>query len=336
MSNSPLISVLLPFYNAEATLDRAIASIINQSYTDFELILIDNNSDDKSHEIALKWVSKDHRIKLIEENLQGVVHATNTGADIARGMYISRMDSDDEAIEKKLTLQKEYLDEHPDCDAVAGMVEHVPYSEKAAGFSRFVEWSNSILSYQEIYNNRFIELPLVNPTLMWRKDIALQHGLYRFGDFPEDYEMILRWLNDSVRIEKIPEIVLKWYDSETRLTRTDNIYSDKSFYEIKSKYLAEWLKNNNPFHPKVAVWGASRISRRRARLLEPYGIEFQNYIDTKKGRQVGKEIIYYEDLPPAGSMFILSYIRQMDNRDRIRDFLNERGYEEGVDYLMGS
>jgi hypothetical protein len=267
---------------------------------------------------------------------ESLTFITNAGAAIAKGEYFSRMDSDDEAMKNKLSLQKKHLDSNPDCCAVAGLVEHVSHSEEAAGFSRFVDWSNSILSYKDIYNNRFIELPVVNPTLMWRKETAEKHGLYRSGNFPEDYEMILRWLDAGVRIEKVPETVLKWYDSETRLTRTDPIYSDKAFYEIKSKYMATWLEKHNPFHPNISIWGASRISRRRAKLLEPYGIVFQNYIDTKKGRQVDKEIIYYDDLPPAGSLFILSYIRQMDNRDKIRAFLRERGYEEGVDYLMGS
>lgn len=249
---------------------------------------------------------------------------------------MARMDADDQALPNRLRIQAEYLDRHPGCGAVAGLAEHIPHSEQAAGFSRFVDWSNSILSYEEIYNNRFIELPIINPTLMWRRETAEKHGLYRRGDFPEDYEMILRWLDEGVRIEKLPEVVLRWYDSDTRLTRTDEHYSDKSFYRIKSLYLATWLKKNNPFHPDVSIWGASRISRRRARLLGQYGVQFKNFIDTKKSRQIGSEIIYYKELPEAGQIFILSYIRQMNNRDRIRKLLNERGYIEGKDFLMVS
>jgi glycosyltransferase involved in cell wall biosynthesis len=278
----------------------------------------------------------DSRIRLVEEKKRGVVHATNRGFEQALGTYISRMDADDSAEPIKLKYQSNYLDHHIICDAVAGLVEHVPHSDEAAGFSRFVDWSNSIQSHEEIYNNRFIELPVVNPTLMWRKETAKKHGLYRAGDFPEDYEMVLRWLERGVRIVKIPVVVLRWYDSDTRLTRTDKIYSETSFYNIKSLYLASWLKKNNPFHPKVSIWGASRISRRRARLLEQHGVQPEKYIDTKSSRQIGSEIIYYKDLPEAGHMFILSYIRQMDNRDRIREFLRRRGYVEGEDFLMVS
>lgn len=336
MPTFPKISVILPFHNAEKTLGRAINSIVRQQESDFELILVNNRSTDRSGSIAEKWAATDRRIILLEEPTQGVVFASNRAAAEASGRYIARMDADDEATPDKLILQSDYLASHPDTDAVAGLVEHVPHDRKAAGFSRFVEWSNGIQSSREIYLNRFIELPVVNPTLMWRREIGEKHGLYRAGSFPEDYEMVLRWLDAGVRIAKVPNKVLRWYDSETRLTRTHPAYSDKAFYEIKSRYLASWLQEHNPFHPEVSVWGASRISRRRARLLEPYGISFAHYIDTKKSRQLEKSVIYYRDLPPAGTLFILSYIRQMDNRDRIREFLTGRGYSEGKDFLMVS
>jgi len=176
----------------------------------------------------------------------------------------------------------------------------------------------------------------VNPTAMWRRETMEFHGLYLSGDFPEDYEMWLRWLDHGVRIAKVPEVVLDWHDSKGRLTRTHPIYSDRAFYEIKSKYLALWLKANNPYHPGVWIWGASRISRRRARILEQHGVRIDTYIDTKKSRQLDRELIYYEDLPGAGKGFILTYIRQMDNRERIQAFLGERGYVEGRDYLLVS
>ena len=148
--------------------------------------------------------------------------------------------------------------------------------------------------------------------------------------------MWLRWLDAGVKVGKVKETVLEWHDSPGRLTRTREIYSDRAFYGIKSKYLARWLAANNPFHPRVAVWGASRISRRRARIIEQEGVEVEAYIDTKRDRQIGKKVVFYEDLPDAGSHFILTYIRQMDNRERIQEFLEGKGYREGIDYLLVS
>ena len=335
-NNVPKISVILPFYNAEKTLGRAVDSIYQQELEDFECILVDNNSTDGSRQIALDWERRDQRFRVTNEKLQGVMFASNRGAEIARGKYLARMDADDRALPGRLRKQSAFLDSHPDYGAVAGLVKHVGDPENTEGFRRFVEWSNSLCSYDEIFNRRFIEAPIVNPTAIWRKKTMENHGMYLSGDFPEDYEMWLRWMDQGVKIAKVPEVVLEWHDSETRLTRTDPIYSDRAFYEIKSKYLAKWLSETNPFHPNVAIWGASRISRRRAKILEQHGIRINTFIDTKRSRQINKQVIFFEDLPSAGELFVLTYIRQMDNRERIQIFLEGRGYVEGVNYLLVS
>ena len=335
-ANRPRVSVILPFYNAVQTLERAIQSIFRQEYENYECILVDNNSVDGSREVALSWEAKDKRFRVVREKQQGVTFASNRGCAEAEGEFLARMDADDIALPNRLSAQVSYLDQNPHIGAVAGLVTHVGDPESTGGFRRFVDWSNSLTSPEEIYLRRFIELPIVNPTATWRRSVMEEYGLYRHGDFPEDYEMWLRWLDAGVKVAKVAETVLEWHDSAGRLTRTREIYSDRAFYGIKSKYLAKWLKAFNPFHPRVAVWGASRISRRRAKVLEQEGVEVEVYIDTKRDRQLGKRVVYYEDLPHAGSCFILTYIRQMDNRERIQAFLEGKGYREGLDYLLVS
>jgi glycosyltransferase involved in cell wall biosynthesis len=334
--SAPKVSVVLPFFNASLTLNASLQSIACQDYKDFECIMVDNNSADGGRQIARYWEQRDPRFKLVEEKRQGVMFASNRGCELASGTYIARMDADDIARPSRLKLQAEFLDSNQDYGAVAGLVKHVGDPETTGGFKRFVEWSNSLVRYKDIYNRRFIEAPIVNPTAMWRRETMEKQGLYKAGDFPEDYEMWLRWLDAGVKIAKVPEVVLGWHDSPGRLTRTHPIYSDRAFYEIKSSYLARWLSRSNPFHPVVAIWGASRISRRRARLMEGFGIRIETYIDTKKSRQLDREVIYYENLPDSGKMFILTYIRQMDNREKIQAFLEDRGYAEGKDYLLVS
>lgn len=330
----PDVSVILPFYNADTTLSRAIESIASQSLRSFECILINNNSTDNSVEIAQNITVNDKRFFLIHEENQGVMFASNTGSKRARCKFVARMDADDRAYPNRLKLQADFLDANPDYGAVSGMVKHVSHSENTKGFARYVDWVNSVKTYGEILNSQFIESPIVNPSAMWRKEVAEKHGMFQHGDFPEDYEMWLRWLSEGVKIEKLNDTILDWYDSDTRITRTQSIYSDSAFYRIKTKYLAKWLEKNNPFHPRIAVWGASRISRRRARLLIQYGIEIECYIDIKKSRQLNQQVIYYNEIPSPDKMFILTYIKQMNARDEIQDFLHSRGYEEGMNYLL--
>lgn len=333
---NPTVSVILPFFNAELTLNRAIESIASQNFENFECILINNNSTDNSVEIAKTWTKKDIRFILIHEKLQGVMYASNTGSRHACGKYIARMDSDDVSIPNRLKLQSEFLDNNNDYDAVAGRVNHISHSENTKGFAHYVKWVNSVQTFEEIKNKQFVESVIVNPSAMWRKETGEKHGLYENGNFPEDYEMWLRWLSKGIKIKKLTETVLDWHDSDTRLTRTQSIYSDSSFYKIKTKYLAKWLEKNNPFHPNVAIWGASRISRRRAKLLTQYGIEIECFIDTKKDRLLDHKIIYFEETPSPNKLFILTYIKQMNARDEIQEFLDGKGYEEGINYLLVS
>ncbi|MCK4919594.1 MAG: glycosyltransferase family 2 protein [Bacteroidales bacterium] len=330
----PKVSVILPFFNADVSLKRALDSIENQTLKDFECILINNNSTDKSVEIAKHQIEKDKRFILINEKKQGVMFASNAGSDIARSKYIARMDADDVASKDRLKLQSDFLDDNPDYGAVGGKVKHISHSENTKGFARYVDWVNSVQTYSDILNSQFIESPIVNPSTMWRKEVGEKYGMYKHGDFPEDYEMWLRWLNKGVKIKKLNEVVLNWHDSDTRLTRTQSIYSDSSFYRIKTKYLAQWLEKNNPFHPRIVVWGASRISRRRAALLKQYGIEIEFYIDIKRSRQLEQKVIYYNEIPSSKEIFILTYIKQMDAREEIQDFLHDRGYIEGLNYLL--
>ena len=266
-----------------------------------------------------------------------VVHASNRGWEESCGEYIVRMDSDDWSHPKRLETQYNFLVNNPNYGAVGSLVQHMSHSDMTGGMARFVEWNNSLVDYIDIFNNRFIEMPIINPSAMWRQKVALKHGMYQEGDFPEDYEMWLRWLDAGIIIGKVDQILLDWYDSDTRLSRNDSLYSDGSFYRIKTKYLALWLQKINPFHPNVTIWGASKISRRRAKLLEKHQVYIESYIDTKDNKRLlDKEVCYYKNIPPPGSKFILVYIKQSIARIEIRNYLISKGYEEGVNFLLVS
>ena len=333
MIQKPEISVIIPFFNAKETLDRAIRSISNQCFSNFECILIDNNSTDNSIGIANSVCNIDKRFKLITETKQGVMFANNTGCSIANGKYIARMDADDEALPNRLKMQFQFLEKNKNFDVVTGLVNYMPHKTNTEGFARYVDWVNSLPNYEAIFNQRFIDAPVINPSTMWRKTVGDKYGLYQSGDFPEDYEMWLRWMSNGIKIGKVNEKILNWYDSDIRLTRTHKIYRDEAFYTIKAKYLTAYLKKVNPHYPKVAIWGASRISRKWINLLEQNNIEISFYIDTKKERQLDKPVIYYKDIPGSDDCFILILMKHQILRKQIHNFLIAKDYSEGKNFL---
>ncbi|PWJ44300.1 glycosyltransferase family 2 protein [Sediminitomix flava] len=331
------VSIIIPFFNAEKTLEKAVKSILNQSVScDLELILVNNNSTDQSRELAEELANQSKQIQLLDEHQQGVVFAFNKGLSVAKGEYIARMDADDEALPSRLSSQIKLLDKNSSIDAVTGKVIYEGTEINSDGFEHFVNWANQLQNHDDIWRNRFVELPVINPSLMARRTVFEQYGSYRDGDFPEDYDLILRWLSNGVVFGKVEDDVLVWKDSKGRLTRTDERYEVDAFYKLKTKYLADWLKWNSDFYPKVWIWGAGKRSRQRAEFLLSHGIEIEGYIDIKKDK-LGSECLFYKDLQKENFKgFILSYVSNRGMGEEVRKFLLSRGFSEEEDFLLMS
>lgn len=329
----PKISVILPFYNAEQTLERSVVSILQQTFSDFELLLVNNNSTDESLKIAKELAKNDARIVLLQEQKQGVVFATQKGFENTNSNFIARADADDFWHKDKLLLQYNFLIENADIDVISCRVNFIG-DAKNDGMLTFVNETNEYIDHKDIAINRFSELQVINPTIMFRKEIAIKHGLYKDGNFPEDYEMFLRWIEAGVRYHKLPDYLIDWYDSETRLTRTDKRYSFEAFYKIKSSYLFNYLKENNPYFPNIVVWGAGKRTKRRTKKLKKTGINIQYFIDVDKKKINNLDVISYKNIPKKGQIYIVSYVNNKGIRTEIKDYLISKNYIEGADFII--
>ena len=227
MSN--LISVILPCFNGEGTIGRAIESMLGQDEKDFELILINDGSADGTARIIDRAAARDKRIKVLHRPHQGLVATLNAGINASTGEYIARMDADDVSMPERLGLQKAFLDAHPDTGLIASRVRLDRRHRGNRGYATHVDWTNTLLSHTDILLNRFIESPLAHPSVMFRRFCVEKHGGYREGPFPEDYELWLQWIGRGVRMEKLPETLVTWRDSQKRLSRTDSREYRKRF-----------------------------------------------------------------------------------------------------------
>lgn len=331
---NPEISVILPFFNAEKTLESAIKSILNQSFQDFELLLIDNNSTDSSFSIAEKLAETDSRIFLLKEEKQGVANAMNCGLQNVSGKFLARMDADDISMPRRLEKQLQFINNNPEIGFIGSDVKYIPHNENTAGFKRFVDWANSFHSSKEIELNRFVEIPIVNPTIFFRRELFEKYGGCFDGDFPEDYEMQLRYLEAGVKTAKLNEPLLEWHDYSTRLTRTDERYSTEAFLKTKAKYFKSWSERNNSFHPNIWVWGAGRKTRQRAKLLESEGVIIDGFIDIVKNKTTKKKTIHFAEIPKPGKIFIVSMVTKLGAREQIKEFLLKGKYVEGEDFIL--
>ena len=330
-----MITILLPFRNAAATLDAAIASIASQSLLSWELLLIDNASSDASTTTAQSWAERDLRIKLIHEQNVGIAHALNTGLAQARTPYIARMDADDIAHPERLAKQLAFLEAHPEIGVLGTRTRFETTVELSHGMRSFVDWQNRITTSHEHYVKRFVDVPLAHPSVMFRRELVDRFGGYDTGPLPEDHELWLRWMHHGVRFAKLPEELLTWHDHPQRLSRTHANYSVDAFFSTKAKWLAKWMKDHLANRP-VIIAGTSTLCRDRAKRLETEGIRIHGFTDVKRREVPGYAFVPHDALPPSGEAFVVSFISQRGTGDRIAEFLQSRGLVEGDDFILAA
>lgn len=330
----------MPVRDAAATLDAAVRSVVQQTDHDWELVAIDDGSTDGSRAILERWARCDSRIRVLAQPPLGIVAALEAGLRAARAPLIARLDADDVCHPERLARQRAHLDTRPDVGVVGCRVVFGGDRQRQAGYARYVDWTNALLDHEAIALNRFVESPLVHPSVVFRRAVVERAGGYREGQFPEDYELWLRWLEAGVRVEKVDAALLTWNDAPARLSRRDARYAPEAFFAVKAPYLARWLAACNCHHPEVVVWGAGPRTRRRVRRLIEHGIRIAAYVDIdprKVGRRLdGRPVLAPADLPPAGRCFVVACVAAHGAREAIEAALRAAGYRAGADYVLAA
>lgn len=364
----PRVSVALPCHNAARSLPAALDSLLAQTLADFEICAVDDGSADvdggQTWEVLCAYARRDARLRPIRLPHQGVALAFNAAVSACTAPYIARMDADDLCLPRRLEAQAALLDAEPGLDLVSGLVRFGGDRKARLGYALHVDWLNSLATPEAIALNRFVESPLANPSVMFRRSAWERFGPARPNTgpqlggpqlggpqlagpqlvggtrpFPEDYEQWLRWLAQGARLGKVAAEVLVWNDPPTRLSRTAEAYSVEAFARIKAGYAWDWLAANNPQHPRVWVWGAGRVSRQRLAPLAALGLTIQAYVDidpNKVGQSVqGIPVLGREAVPPLPSTsanvapFVLVNVGSRGAREEITEWLAGRGYGMG-------
>jgi len=220
---TPRVSVLMAVYNGEKYLPEAIESILNQTFTDFEFLIVDDGSTDRTQEIINSY--QDPRIKLISnpENV-GLTRSLNRGLDRARGEYVARMDSDDISVPERFAKQQTYMDAHNEV-AVCGT------------WARDIDAEGQVTGVRETPVGDDLEReywrpsPIIHPSAMIRR--AHLNGL-RYDEqirYAQDFDLWLR-LKPHHKLANLPEHLLFYRvhsDSITLAQRDDQL---RSTYEI--------------------------------------------------------------------------------------------------------
>ena len=330
--SAPRVSVVLPCFNAHATLSRAIESIQNQTFTDWELLIFDDGSTDASLDIAREFAAIDPRIRLIASPHVGLVQALQRACAEAQGEFIARMDADDWAYPERLARQVRLMADAPGV-ALCGTQAIMTGTDIGYGRRRYEHWINAQVTHEAIVRELFVECPLPHPTFLMRRDCFEHVGGYQDRGWAEDYDLCMRMFLAGMRFGKVAEPLLDWTESSARLSMNDPRYSEAQFRALKRHYLFQsYLKDRHEFHQ----WGAGEVGKRWLReWTHPRPIAVVDINPRKIGRHIhGIPVIAPDDLPKSGTTFTVIAVGAPTARDEIRDWLLPRGYQELADFLF--
>ena len=206
LATKPIVSVLLPVFNAAAYVEESVRSILAQTLCDFELIVIDDGSTDESGTILERLTAEDSRIRLIRRANTGIVGALNEALSLAQADLVARMDADDIAWPQRLQKQVNYLDAHPDCVALGSAILVIdPQGDP-------IKEPSQAITHDEIDAQLLAGYgwALVHPTAMMRRQAVLSIGGYRTQyNKVEDLDLFLR-LAEHGRLANLPEVLLSF------------------------------------------------------------------------------------------------------------------------------
>jgi hypothetical protein len=342
---APAASVLMPVRDGEAWLAEAVASIRGQSFADWELLIVDDHSKDGSRTLAEGLAVDDARIRVVSSEGEGLVAALNTGLAAARGPLLARMDADDIAHPQRLERQCALLAARPDLFAVSCRASGFPGDALTDGMRRYLDWQNSLLTAEAILRERFVESPVLHPSLVLRTTPLRERlGGWRDAGWAEDWDLLLRATETGLAFERVDADLLHWRLHEAQFTRRDPRCSPPAMERARAHFLARHLRPIVEGGRPVVILGAGPTGKSLARALLEEGLRITAFADVAKGK-IGNTVadgrggrwpvLSGEDIRASTpAPFALAAVGSPGGRRRLRKLCLQWGWKEERDFLV--
>jgi glycosyltransferase involved in cell wall biosynthesis len=317
----PLISILIPFKNTSKFLKGCLDSIVEQTYINWELLIVDDHSSDDSYSIVKTFEEKDTRIKLFKNSGHGIIDALQLAFSKSSGQLITRMDSDDLMRPNKLEILANNLLKYGKQHIAIGLVNYFSHEGIKSGYENYEIWLNNLtqkgINYSEIYKECVIPSPC---WMVYREDL-LACDAFNPKRYPEDYDLAFRFYKKDIKCIPCENVLHDWRDYDTRTSRTHIHYAENHFLDLKLYYFLQL-----DFNPKktLVLWGAGNKGKKVAKILIKKDITFEWICDNPK--KIGKDI-YGKSLKP------FKFLEAVENTQSIITVANKIAQKEIKNYM---
>lgn len=325
-----LVSVVFPIGPGVSNAGSALDDLLRQTYSKLEVVAVLNACPEI---VRRKFLERDDpRLRVIDLGSEPrLLDALDLAVNKSRGKWLARMDADDRCDLSRIERQLELL-ESGECDVASCGI-----SLKGAlgdGMQRYVDWVNDLDTPTKVSRERFVESPVVQPTVVMAKSLFEKVGGYLRNGFAEDYDLWLRLLEHGARFGKVADQLYDWHDRPDRLTRSDPRFVHKMMLALKADALARLPEVREK---GVAISGAGPIGKVLGRELISRGIEVRGYFEVSPKR-IGSTC---QGAPIAGpeefglrwrDAILLAAVGVGGGRYKVRMLADEAGFEEGKDF----
>jgi glycosyltransferase involved in cell wall biosynthesis len=288
MSAEPTVSIVMPAFNAAQFLDEAVCSVLDQTFRDFEFIIVDDGSTDDTATILQKYAKADSRVRVFRQTNEGMIPALNRGCRVARGRFIARMDADDISLPQRIERQLKYLEAHPEIGILGTWASRIDENGRVVG-----DWCLSpnpkVLKW-----NHFFTVCVIHPTVLMRREVLEKLNYYRSDAIhAEDRDL---WLRASAITDfsNLPECLLKyrvWGKSTSN--RLKRAYKETQI-DLLAAFISEFLKSEVSSEAAAKLHGRNLQNleniRSTAALLERMYHQFlsQNSLTAEENKEISR------------------------------------------------
>jgi glycosyltransferase involved in cell wall biosynthesis len=301
--NSPAITVLMPAYNAGKYIAEAINSVLAQTFTDFELLIIDDGSTDNTVATVRKF--NDHRIMLIESKHQGVANTLNKGLQEAKAFYIARFDADDVCYPERLRIQYDFMRANPGYILIGSEEDYIDVNSEYIFTSKYRAYSDA-----EIRGLDYSVCPFSHVSVMYKKDEVIKAGGYDCNAYTfEDHLLWLKLIKKG-KVCNLRQPLVKYRFNPESVT-IDEKWRGKSFIELKYACLRRGVisqEEGDRLRQIVQQQGADKIKKGAYYSLIAKKYLWDNYHPAKARRNLGKLMNYYPAKPGTYFLYLISFL----------------------------
>ncbi len=331
---NPLVSILTPYKNTEGFLLECINSVCSQTYENWEILAVDDHSDDASRALIDNLSIKDKRIKAIDTNGVGIIDALHTAYNESSGHLITRMDSDDIMTPNRLQVMVNSLLNHGTGYLAIGQVNYFSDHGISAGYARYEKWLNALTETGSNYSEIYKECVIPSPCWMAFREDLDACGAFNPDRYPEDYDLAFRFYEKGLKCIPCKQVLHHWRDYELRTSRTSEHYAQNYFLDIKLHYFLQL--DYSPDRP-LTVWGAGNKGKEIVKGLQRVNIPFYWICDNpnKIGKKIyGEELQHYSELKALKHPQSIITVANPNAQVMIKDYFEKLGQLHMSDFFF--